>query len=117
RVLFRSLRHGEAYQAAAVFGHEVDRIGRCKLCGDYQIPLVFAIFRIDEDEHLAVAGVLDDFLCRGKVFLIAHFLLLTSAMRATYRASTSISRLIRRPTVKPPKVVWDCVCGMILTVK
>ena len=55
----------EADQAAAVGGHEVDRVGRRHLGGDDEVALVLAILVVDEDEHPAVAGVVDDLLDRG----------------------------------------------------
>ena len=48
-------------------GHEVDRVGCGHLGGDHQIAFVFAIFVIDENEHAAVAGVLDDVFNGGNV--------------------------------------------------
>ena len=55
----------EADQAAAVGGHEVDRGRRAHLRRDDEVALVLAVLVVDEDEHPAVARVLDDLLDRG----------------------------------------------------
>ena len=62
----------EADEAATVGRHEVDRIGRCHLCGDDEVALVLAVLIVDQHEHAPVAGFLDDFLDpdqHGRVFL------------------------------------------------
>ena len=55
--------HRQADQAAAVLGHEVDRLGRDLLGGHRQIAFVLAILVVDDDDHLAAAdggdGVFD----------------------------------------------------------
>ena len=50
----------EADQAAAVAGHEVDRVGRRHLRRDDQVALILAILVVDEDEHPPVARLVDD---------------------------------------------------------
>ena len=76
--LLESLRRGgNADEAAAEPGHEVDRLGRRLLGGHDQVALVFAIGVIDDDDHFAARDVaqhrLDgvkftrDFLCRHVV--------------------------------------------------
>ncbi len=60
----RSPGSDEADQAAAVGGHEVDRLGRGHLGGDHEVALVLAVLVVDEDEHAAVAGVVDDLFDR-----------------------------------------------------
>jgi hypothetical protein len=57
-----ALGQSEADQAAAVLGHEVDRVGGRHLGGDDQIALILAILVVDQDEHPAVAGLVDQFL-------------------------------------------------------
>ena len=57
-------RHRHADQAAAVLGHEVDRLRRDLLRRDGQIAFVLAIFVVDDDDHLAVADGLDRVLDR-----------------------------------------------------
>ena len=47
------LVEGEADEAAPVDGHEVDGFGRDALGRHREIPLVLAIFVVDEDDHLA----------------------------------------------------------------
>ena len=50
----------EADQAAAVAGHEVDRVRRRHLRRDDEVALILAVFVVDEDEHAAVARLVDD---------------------------------------------------------
>jgi hypothetical protein len=52
--------HGEADEAAAVLGHEIDRVGRRHLRGDHEVALVLAVFGIDEDDHAAIAQVVEN---------------------------------------------------------
>ena len=59
------LRHGEADQAAPETRHEIDLLGRGKSGRHNQVAFIFAIFGIDENVHLAVAGILDDLVDRG----------------------------------------------------
>ncbi len=44
-------RQREADQAAAVFGHEVDRFGSDLFGGDHQIALILAVFVVHENDH------------------------------------------------------------------
>ena len=60
------LRQAEADEAAAVRGHEVDRLGRGELRGDRQVALVLAVGRVDDDHELALADVLDRLVDRGE---------------------------------------------------
>ena len=53
-------RQGQANQAAAVARHEGDRLRRCHLRRNDQIPFVLPALVVDEHEHAAVAGLLDD---------------------------------------------------------
>ena len=53
-------RQRQADQAAAVLGHEVDGIGRRHLRGDDEVALVLAVLGIDQDDHAAVAQILED---------------------------------------------------------
>ena len=55
----------QADQAARVLGHEVDRFGRGALRRDDEVALVLAVLVVDQDEHPALAGFLDDVLGRG----------------------------------------------------
>ena len=54
----------QANQPASVLGHEVDGVGRRHLRGDDEIALVLAILGIDQDDHAAVAQVIDDLVDR-----------------------------------------------------
>ncbi len=60
------LAQREADQAAAMGRHEVDRGRRRHLRGDDEIALILAVLVVDEDEHAAVAGLVDDLLGRGE---------------------------------------------------
>ena len=60
----------EADQAATVFGHEVDRLGGRHLGRDHQVALVFAVLVVDQDEHPALARLLDDLPDRRQDTLI-----------------------------------------------
>ena len=50
----------EADQAAAVPRHEVDRLGRGHLRRDDEVALILAVVVVDQDEHPAVARLVDD---------------------------------------------------------
>ena len=54
--------HRQADQAAGVTRHEVDRIRRGELRRNDQIALVLPVLVIDQDEHAAVARLLDQFI-------------------------------------------------------
>ena len=66
-------RKRQTNQPAPMHGHEVDRLGGGHLCGDHQIPFVFAVLMINKDEHASVARFLDDFFGWGnRPFKIIH---------------------------------------------
>ena len=50
----------EADQPAPVARHEVDRVGRRHLRRDDEIALILAVVVVDQDEHAAVARLVDD---------------------------------------------------------
>ncbi len=50
----------EANQAATVACHEVDFLGCGKFGGEYQIALVFAVFLVYQNDHIAFANFLDN---------------------------------------------------------
>ena len=56
------LRERGAQHAAPLVQHEVDHLGGDLLGGDDEVALVLAVLVIDDDDHLAVAEVLDDLL-------------------------------------------------------
>ena len=49
------LGEGEADEAAAVAGHEVDGLGRDVLGGQGEVALVLAVLVVDHDDHAARA--------------------------------------------------------------
>ena len=57
-------------QSAAIFGHEIDRLGCAHLRWNDEIALVLTVFCIDKNEHLAVARVFDDVFDRRQIFLV-----------------------------------------------
>ena len=81
----------QADQAAGVAGHEVDRIRGGELRRDDQVAFVFTVLIIDQDEHPAVAGFLDQVLGGRKILgqlagdelLVQIFHQAVSASRAT----------------------------------
>src|SRR5690606_33230585 len=95
--------------------------------------LVLPILVVDQDEHAAVPGLLDDVLDRGEEiqvglplglgglgqFGLADFLHghRVATSRATYRASMSTSMFRRLPGCTVPKVVQVWVWGITLTPK
>ena len=52
--------------------HEIDGIRGRHLRGNNEISLILAILIIDQDEHLAVSGILNDVLDRRENLLILH---------------------------------------------
>jgi hypothetical protein len=56
------LAERQANQTAAVLGHEVDRVRRRHLRRNDEIPLIFPVFVVDEDEHAAVSRFVDQLL-------------------------------------------------------
>ena len=50
-LLAAGLGQGQANQATAVFGHEIDGFGRDVLGGHDEVAFVFAVFFIDQDDH------------------------------------------------------------------
>ena len=51
------LGEGEADEAAAIAGHEVDGFGRDVLGGQGEVALVLAVFVVDDDDHAAGADI------------------------------------------------------------
>jgi hypothetical protein len=49
----------QADQAPAVFGHEVDGFGGHLFRRHGQVPFVFPVFIVDEDDHFAIADIFD----------------------------------------------------------
>ena len=58
-----SVRHRQI-EPTGVRRHEIDRIGRRELRRDRQVALVLAILVVDDDDHPALADVLDRLLDR-----------------------------------------------------
>ena len=73
----RSRRHGQADQAAAVAGHEIDRVRGRQLRRDHEIAFVLAVLVVHENEHAALPGVFEDLL--GGRQLPVDFILIDDA--------------------------------------
>ena len=56
--------HRQTDQAAAIFGHEVDRVGGRHLRRDDQVALILPVLVVDQDIHAAVARLVDDLFRR-----------------------------------------------------
>ena len=107
----RSSRQAEADEAAAVRGHEVDRLGRRELRGDRQVALVLAVGVVDDDDELALRGCprSPPRSCANGGLLVARLAghavgnrhvgasRRAASRRSTYFASTSTSRLTSSP--------------------
>ncbi len=63
-------RQRKADEPAPVLRHEVHGFRRAHLRRNDKIAFVLAVLGIDQNEHLAVARVLDDVLDRGEIFLV-----------------------------------------------
>jgi hypothetical protein len=61
------LRQSEADQPAPVGRHEVDGVGSRHLRRDDEVALILPALIVDEDEHAAVAGLVDQLLGRGEI--------------------------------------------------
>ena len=46
-----------------MLGHKIDMLRRTMLGGDDEITFILAIFIVHDDDHLAFANVVDQFLC------------------------------------------------------
>ena len=60
------LGEGEADQAAAKLGHEIDGFGGDFFGGHGEVAFVFAVFVVDQDDHAALADFFDGFFDRGE---------------------------------------------------
>src|SRR5262249_47396675 len=126
-------RHRQADEAAAVPGHEVDRLWRDFLRRDRQVALVLTVRIVDDDDHLAGANRLDRVLDRrerrGRTTAAlgdldmslqrvtspgrtsAKFSPASSTARATYFPTMSHSRLTWSRTAMRPRFVCCIVYG------
>ena len=65
QVLAALAREGQANQATAKAGHEVDGLGAHVVGGEHQVAFVFAVFFVDQDHHAASAQLGHDVFNRG----------------------------------------------------
>ena len=82
----------QADQAAAVLGHEVDRVGRRHLGGDDEIALILPVLVVDQDEHAAVARLVDDLPRRSPSRRCRRWRGISRACRACRRSGSSPHR-------------------------
>ncbi len=109
-------RQRQADQAAALLGHEVDRLRSDELGGHRQIALVLPILVIAYHHHLALADVLDCLFNRGKRAAHRSHCAPPGISRSTYFASTSTSKLTVIPGSARPRFVRSSVSGISDTV-
>ena len=112
------LGQAEADQAAAVRGHEGDRLGRRELRRDRQVALVLAVRRVDDHDEPASADLLDRFLdgregggALGRVHHAPDRNRQAGESRAAYFASRSTSTLTSAPAASDESVVCSSVNG------
>src|SRR5678816_2303348 len=113
------IRDRHTDEAAAVLGHEVDRLRSGLLGRHQQVALVLAVLVVDHDQQAAGADLLDALLDRDELGL-AHRVIpsfpsglsieaggsLSCSMRCTYLPIISISRFTRLPRASPPRARW-----------
>jgi len=56
-----------ADEPLGVFRHEIDVSRRYRGCGDNEVTFIFTVFVIDDDNHTAVADILNGLLNRCKI--------------------------------------------------
>ena len=61
-------REGEANEAAAITGHEVNGFSRDVIGSNEQIAFVFTVFVIDHDDNATRAQVCDDVFYGGNLY-------------------------------------------------
>ena len=66
------LGQAETDQAAPLLRHEVDGLRSRELRGDRQVALVLAVVRVDDDDELPLANVLDRLFDRRERALVLH---------------------------------------------
>src|SRR5205823_5937028 len=114
------LGEAEADEPTRLLRHEVDRVGCGELGRDREVTLVLAVGRVDDDDELAVADVLDRLFDGGEGALFLDFHSEdgnAGRSRSTYFARTSVSRLTLSPGARPPSVVAASVCCTSATAK
>ena len=95
----------QADQPASLLGHEVDRLGGDELRGHRQVALVLAVLVVADDDHLALADVLDRLLDRRERRLDRAHDRAVAISLSTYFASTSTSRFTVVPACAAPRFV------------
>ena len=103
------LGQAEADEAAAVRGHEVDRLRGGELRRDDEVALVLAVLVVDHDDEASGADLLDRVLDgreRARLRGGAHRI-----SRSTYLARISTSTFTKSPGARLPSVVCPSVCG------
>src|ERR1700686_3514950 len=87
--------HRHANEAGTVTRHEADVLGSHQLRGNDEVALVLAVFVVDDDDELARIEISDRLRDRSQAHLLEECY--RWRLRATYRATTSASRLTIEP--------------------
>src|SRR2546426_455245 len=100
--------------AAAVLGHEVDRLRRDLVGGHHEIALVLAVLVVNDHEDAPLADLLDRLLDGRKP---RHVAPLSASDRTRYLPITSASTFVACPGLSRPRVVAPSVYGISITSK
>src|SRR5213594_4441810 len=106
--------HRHADEAAAVLGHEVDRLRRDLVGGHHEIALVLAVLVVNDHEDAPLADLLDRLLDGRKP---RHVAPLSASDRTRYLPITSASTFVACPGLSRPRVVAPSVYGISITSK
>src|SRR3989441_2484558 len=106
--------HRHADEAAAVLGHEVDRLRRDLVGGHHEIALVLAVLVVNDHEDAPLADLLDRLLDGRKP---RHVAPLSASDRTRYLPITSASTFVACPDLSRPRVVAPSVYGISITSK
>ena len=94
--------HRQADQSAAIFGHEVDRVGRRHLRRNDQVALILPVLVVDQDIHAAVARLVDDlFRRRHNPAAAAHQIGLQLAQRFCGRIPVLLAQAAQAVGMQP----------------
>ena len=110
-------RQRQADQPAGLARHEVDVLRGRELRGEGEVALVLAVLGVADHDHLAGADVLERLLDRCESGVVAHRDASGLTSFSTYFASTSTSRLTRRPESACVRLVRSRVSGISATEK
>ena len=81
------LRHCHANQPASEFSHEIDRFRRCHLRRNDQVALILAIFGINKNDHLAIAGIFNNVFGWRQILAVFRHLRLLRYLSGAQRSA------------------------------